>query len=65
MTMLAKCSECGSIDERRRWSSADDAAKQGVFDRWTCPICAWTEFELVDASEAGSKPEAHPVPDRR
>ena len=45
--------------KRRRavtWPSAEDAAKDPVFDRWTCPKCAWTEFDLVEA-------EAEPQPD--
>jgi hypothetical protein len=52
MAMVAKCERCGKIDARQEWSSADEAAKQGAFDHWTCPTCAWTEFELVDAEEA-------------
>jgi hypothetical protein len=52
MAMIAKCEQCGRIDDRKQWASADEAAKQGAFQSWTCPTCAWTEFELVDADEA-------------
>jgi hypothetical protein len=52
MAMIAKCEQCGKVDTRKEWASADEAAKQGAFQGWTCPSCAWTEFELVDADEA-------------
>ena len=52
MSVVAKCEQCGRIDTRKEWSSPDDAAKQGAFQGWTCPNCAWTEFDLVDAKEA-------------
>ena len=52
MAMVAKCEQCGKVDDRKQWASADEAAKQGAFQSWTCPTCAWTEFELVDADEA-------------
>ena len=52
MAVVAKCEQCSRIDTRKQWASADDAAKQGVFQSWTCPNCAWTEFDLVDAEEA-------------
>ena len=51
MALVRKCDKCGSIDNRQTWSSADDAAKQGAFNNWTCPTCAWTEFDLVDEKE--------------
>jgi hypothetical protein len=56
MAMIPKCSRCHKFDERTTYSSADDAAKQGAFERWTCPTCAWTEFELVDESEREPTP---------
>ena len=46
MAFVAKCTKCGKLDQRKSYSSADDAAKQGAFTKWTCPTCAWTEFEL-------------------
>jgi hypothetical protein len=49
MALVAKCDK---VDTSHRWESADDASKQGVFQRWTCPTCAWTEFELVDEAAA-------------
>ena len=52
MPLIRKCEKCGSLDERERWSSTDEAARKGAFMNWTCPTCAWTEFELVDAEEA-------------
>ena len=52
MPLVRKCEKCGSIDNRQSWSSADDAANQGAFNNWTCPTCAWTEFDLVDAEAA-------------
>lgn len=48
--MMRKCAQCGTLDDRHAWKSADDAASQGAFDgSWTCASCAWTEFDLVDA----------------
>ncbi len=49
MAFVRKCEKCGKVDDREQWSSPDDAAKQGAFQTWTCPNCAWTEFDLVDA----------------
>ncbi len=47
--LIRKCSQCGTVDARRSWASADEAAKDGTFDEsWTCPSCAWTEFELTE-----------------
>jgi len=51
MPLIRKCDKCGSLDNRATWSSADEAAKEGAFSGWTCPTCAWTEFDLVDAEE--------------
>jgi hypothetical protein len=48
MAFVRKCEQCGRIDDREQWKSASDAADQGAFQNWTCPNCAWTEFELVD-----------------
>jgi hypothetical protein len=56
MAMIPKCSRCNKLDERATYASAEDAAKQGAFERWTCPTCAWTEFELVDESERQPTP---------
>ena len=47
MAVARKCEQCGNVDTRVSWSSADDAAKDPVFSRFTCPMCAWTEFDLV------------------
>jgi len=59
MAFVAKCTKCGKLDQRKSYSSADDAAKQGAFTKWTCPTCAWTEFELMD--EAAEATEATPA----
>ena len=48
MALIAKCTKCGKLDERKTYASAEEAAKRGAFDRWTCPTCAWTESELVE-----------------
>jgi len=52
MAFVRKCEQCGKIDERENWSSASEAADKGAFQKWTCPTCAWTEFDLVEQSEA-------------
>ena len=52
MALMAKCTKCGNVDDRQTYASVDDAAKQGVFERWTCQVCAWTENELVEAEAA-------------
>ena len=50
--LVRKCSECGTLDTRQTWASAEEAAKQGAFDdKWTCSSCAWSEFELAEAEE--------------
>jgi hypothetical protein len=49
MAVARKCEQCGRIDARITWPSTEDAAKDPVFDKWTCPMCAWTGFDLVDA----------------
>ena len=54
MAVARKCEQCGRIDARVTWPSHEDAAKDPVFATWTRPMCAWTEFDLVDA-------EAQPV----
>ena len=51
MALVAKCAKCGKIDQRKTYSSAEDAAKQGAFTNWTCPTCAWTEHELVEEEQ--------------
>jgi predicted nucleic-acid-binding Zn-ribbon protein len=51
MPLVRKCEKCGNIDDRASWSSADAAAKDDAFTGWTCPTCAWTEFDLVEADE--------------
>jgi hypothetical protein len=58
MAMIRQCEKCGTVDERQSWASADDAARHGAFEQWACPMCAWTEFELVDAEEARSSSSA-------
>jgi len=52
MAFVRKCDKCGHIDNRQTWSSATEAADAGAFQNWTCPTCAWTEFELVEESQA-------------
>jgi len=51
MAFVRKCEQCGKIDAREQWASASEAADKGAFQKWTCPTCAWTEFDLVDESE--------------
>jgi predicted nucleic-acid-binding Zn-ribbon protein len=56
MAFVRKCEKCGSIDSRESWSSATEAADKGAFQNWTCPSCAWTEFDLVETAEAEAQP---------
>ena len=51
MPLIRKCEKCGSLDNRQSYSSTDEAAKQDAFTGWTCPTCAWTEFDLVEQDE--------------
>ena len=51
MAVARKCEQCGRIDARVTWPSTQDAAKDPVFATWTCPMCAWTEFDLVEAEK--------------
>jgi hypothetical protein len=55
MALVRKCEQCGRIDDREQWKSAEDAADQNAFQNWTCPNCAWTEFELVEADSEAAK----------
>jgi predicted nucleic-acid-binding Zn-ribbon protein len=54
MAFVRKCEQCGSIDARQSWSSAAEAADQEAFQAWTCPSCAWTEFDLFEESETAT-----------
>lgn len=59
--LMRKCSQCGTVDTRASWKSADDAAKDGTFNRpWTCASCAWTEFELVEVEPTPAEPQTTP-----
>jgi hypothetical protein len=60
MAFVRKCEQCGHIDARQSWSSTTEAADAGAFQNWTCPTCAWTEFDLVEASEAPQPETASP-----
>jgi ssDNA-binding Zn-finger/Zn-ribbon topoisomerase 1 len=51
MAFVRKCEKCGNLDTRMTWSSPDEAAKEDAFRDWTCPVCAWTEFDLVEAEK--------------
>jgi hypothetical protein len=55
MAFVRKCEKCGNLDTRESWSSPTEAADKGAFQDWTCPSCAWTEFDLVEASETGAE----------
>jgi predicted nucleic-acid-binding Zn-ribbon protein len=55
MAFVRKCEKCGNLDDREQWSSASEAADKGAFQNWTCPSCAWTEFELVDSETETAK----------
>ena len=57
MAVAKKCEQCGRVDARVTWPSADDAAKDPMYLKWTCPNCAWTEWELVEAG-AEAQPAA-------
>jgi hypothetical protein len=57
MAVAKKCEQCGRVDARVTWPSPDDAAKDPMYLKWTCPNCAWTEWDLVDA-EAEAQPTA-------
>jgi hypothetical protein len=52
MAVVRKCDKCEHIDAREQWSSPTEAADRGAFRNWTCPTCAWTEFDLVEEAEA-------------
>lgn len=57
--MMRQCAQCGTLDRRKAWGSADEAARDRAFEEaWTCSSCAWTEFELVEA-------EAEPAEESR
>jgi hypothetical protein len=61
MAFVRKCEKCDSIDNRESWSSPTEAADKGAFKDWTCPSCAWTEFDLVEGAEAEPETEAQPT----
>ncbi|HXG39882.1 MAG TPA: hypothetical protein VNJ28_02975 [Candidatus Limnocylindrales bacterium] len=50
---VRQCAKCGNVDRSMTWSSVDEAASRGAFQQsWTCPQCAWPDFDIVEASEA-------------
>lgn len=50
--LVRQCVQCGKADANRRWSSLEDASKDGAAGSgWACPNCAWTEAELVEMSD--------------
>ena len=51
MAVAKKCEQCGNVDTRVTWPSEKDAAKDPMFAKFTCPNCAWTEFDLVEAEQ--------------
>jgi hypothetical protein len=54
--LTRQCSQCGTHDTKQSWASLDDATKDDVFDKtWTCPSCAWPEFELTEAEPEPAK----------
>ena len=55
MAYVRKCEQCGRLDARVSWPSVEDASRDPVFATWTCPNCAWTEFDLVEP-EAEEQP---------
>lgn len=57
MAFVRQCEKCGNVDDREQWSSPKEAADKGAFRSWTCPSCAWSEFELLDESEIETKTE--------
>ena len=57
MAYVRKCEESGSVDTRERWESPSQAASQDAFTEWTCPSCAWTEFDLIE-EESQAEPQA-------
>ena len=57
MAYVRKCEKCGSVDARERWQSPSEAASQDAFTNWTCPSCAWTEFDLIE-EETQAEPQA-------
>ena len=65
MPLIRKCEKCGSLDSRASWSSADDAAKDGAFNNWTCPTCAWTESTWSKPSRSPPPPDRAPGVARR
>ena len=61
--LVRMCTQCGATDERRSWTSVDEATDGGAFaSPWTCTTCAWTEFELV---EGRASADADTAPDPR
>jgi hypothetical protein len=55
MAYVRKCEQCGRVDARVSWPSPQDASKDPVFATWTCPNCAWTEFDLVEGDKQEQK----------
>jgi hypothetical protein len=50
--LVRKCEKCGTTDTKQAWHSMDEATKDGAFEKsWTCPSCAWPEFELVPSEQ--------------
>jgi len=51
--MWVRQCECGRLDLRERWESADAADDNGVyFADWHCQECGSSELELVEVDNA-------------
>jgi hypothetical protein len=49
---VRKCENCQTVDRRESWDSVAAASEAGIFDApWACSSCAWSEFDLIEASE--------------
>jgi predicted nucleic-acid-binding Zn-ribbon protein len=58
MAYVRKCEKCGNVDARQTWSSPSEAAEDDAFNNWTCPSCAWTEFDLIESADTEAQPQA-------
>lgn len=62
---VRRCTQCGREDLRERWDSIDAAVRARAMSAvWTCPACAWTEADLVEATADVGRPPTTTEADR-
>ena len=61
-TISRRCVQCGEFDPRHEWSSRELAKLSGAADeRWICPSCGGSRYELEPTPEPDDQDPLRPV----